>query len=83
VPESVQRLLELPPEGGLAGTLECYLDLAGDVKASAQALSLHRASLYYRLEKIESATGKDLKRGEDRLELQLGLKMARLLRVYP
>jgi hypothetical protein len=83
VPTSVRRLLELPAEGGLVETLECYLDLAGDVKASANALSLHRASLYYRLEKIESITGLDLKRGDDRLELQIGLKLARLLGETP
>jgi hypothetical protein len=83
VPASVRQLLELPAEGGLVETLECYLDLAGDVKASANALSLHRASLYYRLEKIESITGLDLKRGDDRLELQIGLKLARLLGETP
>jgi hypothetical protein len=78
LPEAVDRLLDLPSEGGLVETLECYLDTAGDVKASAAALSLHRASLYYRLEKIEAVTGLDLKSGDDRLELQLGLKLARL-----
>jgi hypothetical protein len=83
VPESVRQLLELPAGGGLVETLECYLDMAGDVKASANALSLHRASLYYRLEKIESITGLDLKRGDDRLELQIGLKLARLLGETP
>lgn len=83
VPASVRRLLELPAEGGLVETLECYLDMAGDVKASANALSLHRASLYYRLEKIETITGLDLKRGDDRLELQIGLKLARLLGEVP
>jgi DNA-binding PucR family transcriptional regulator len=83
LPDPIEKLLALPAESGLAETLECYLDLAGDVKASAGALALHRASLYYRLEKIERVTGRDLKCGDDRLELHMGLKMARLLQVYP
>lgn len=83
VPEPIAKLLALPPDGGLVETLECYLDLAGDVKESANALSLHRASLYYRLEKIEAVTGRNLKRGDDRLELHLGIKVARLVGRYP
>jgi hypothetical protein len=78
LPEAIEMLLELPSEGALVETLECFLDYAGDVKLSADALSLHRASLYYRLKKIEQITCKNLKRGDDRLELQLGLKLARL-----
>jgi sugar diacid utilization regulator len=62
----------------LVETLEAYLDRAGDVKATAEALNLHRATLYYRLQRIEEITGARLKVGEDRLALHLGLRLARL-----
>jgi sugar diacid utilization regulator len=64
----------------LVETLEAYLDRAGDAKATADALNLHRATLYYRLQRIEEITGARLKVGEDRLALHLGLRLARLRR---
>ena len=64
-------------------TLETYLDLAGDAKATAEALVLHRATLYYRLQKVEQIAGVSLKSGEDRLSLHLGLKLLRLAGVEP
>ncbi|MFN8062978.1 MAG: helix-turn-helix domain-containing protein [Vicinamibacterales bacterium] len=68
-------LLRLLDHEDLVKTLETYLDRAGDAKATAEALILHRASLYYRLQKIEQITGMNLKSGEDRLALHLGLKL--------
>lgn len=62
----------------LARTLETYLDLAGNAQATAKALRLHRATLYYRLQRIEELARADLKDGNDRLMLHLGLKLARL-----
>lgn len=62
----------------LVETLEAYLDRAGDAKATAEALNLHRATLYYRLQRIEEITGTRLKVGEDRLALHLGLRLSRL-----
>ncbi len=71
-------LLGDPAHAPLVETLETYLDLAGDVKATAEALTLHRATLYYRINRIEEITGARLKTGEDRLALHLGLRLARL-----
>jgi sugar diacid utilization regulator len=71
-------LLADPANAPLVETLEAYLDLAGDAKATAEALSLHRATLYYRINRIEELTGARLKTGEDRLALHLGLRLARL-----
>ena len=64
-------------------TVETYLDLAGDAKASAERLSLHRGTLYYRLQKAEQTAGVDLRNGDDRLALHLGFKLARLIGLYP
>lgn len=62
----------------LVETLETYLDRAGDVKATAEQLVMHRGGLYYRLGRIEEITGCDLRDGADRLALHLGLRLARL-----
>lgn len=74
----VGRLIAADTDGSLVFTLETYLDLAGDVKATSSALVLHRTSLYYRLRKVESVIDASLRDGEVRLALQLGLKLARL-----
>ena len=71
-------MLSDPANAPLVDTLEVYLDLAGDAKAAAEALTLHRATLYYRLNRIEEITGARLKTGDDRLALHLGLRLARL-----
>ncbi len=71
-------------EGGeiLLETLERFLELAGDVKATAELLTIHRGTLYYRLGRIEKVTGLNLRNGSDRLVMHLGLKMARLGGLY-
>ncbi len=63
----------------LVETLEAYLDRAGDAKATADHLVLHRGGLYYRLGRIEQITGCDLRDGADRLALHIGLRLARVL----
>jgi len=62
----------------LLATAETFLDLAGSIQRSAEALHIHRATLYQRLARIEEVTGLDLDDGGDRLTLHLGLKLARL-----
>lgn len=71
-------------EGGLdlVRTLETYLDHAGDVQATAEALSIHRATLYYRLSRVEELAEVSLKNGDDRLALHLSLKVARLAGIH-
>jgi sugar diacid utilization regulator len=58
-------------------TLETYLDLGCDAKATAERLHLHRGTLYYRLQKAERIGGIDLRSGDDRLAIHLGFKLAR------
>ena len=74
------RLLIETGDVALAGTAETYLDLAGDAQATAAALHIHRATLYHRLDRLRATTGLDLRRGEDRLIVHLGVKLARLRR---
>ena len=67
----------------VVSTLETYLDLAGDAKATAEQLHLHRGTLYYRLDKAQRLAGIDVHNGYDRLAVHLGLKLARLAGVTP
>ena len=71
----IAPLLEYPE---LLDTLEKYFDLACRAKATADVLHVHRATLYYRLAKIETLTGTDLSTGGDRLSLHAAVKFRRL-----
>jgi sugar diacid utilization regulator len=59
-------------------TIECYLDHAGDARATSVALAVHRATLYYRLRRAEELGGIDLSDGAQRLAMHVGIKLARL-----
>jgi len=72
------QLLDDPAHAALVHSLESYLDRAGDAKATSDHLQIHRTSLYYRLGRVEELAQVDLKNGDDRLALHLGLKTARL-----
>ena len=45
------------------------------VSETAKALFIHRNTLIYRIDKIKSILGRDLKDSEERLLLQLGLRV--------
>ena len=77
------KLFALHSKESLVQTLEAYLDNGCDTKLTAEALFLHRASLYYRLQRIEAITETSLKSGADRLALHSGLKLARLVGIHP
>jgi len=70
----IDRLLS---EGGdeLVRTALRYLDEAGSAQRTAQALGIHRQTLYHRLERIEKLSGLDLDAGRDRLALHLALTL--------
>lgn len=79
VPDGLTRLLDDDPRGVLRETLDVYLSTAGSIPGTAERLSLHRTSLYYRLRQIEARLGMDLHDGEARQVVHLGLKAAELL----
>jgi sugar diacid utilization regulator len=80
LPPALRKLFEVDRNGVLVETLESYLDHAGDPAAAAAPLSIHRTTLYYRLGRITELTGLDLRDGNARLAVHLGLKIARLTR---
>lgn len=73
--ERIRRLEDRPE---LLHTLETYLELAGNAKRATEALALHRASLYYRLGKVEKIAEIDLKLGADQIGAYLAIKSLRL-----
>jgi sugar diacid utilization regulator len=77
------RLFERKGEEWLVKTLECYLDNGGQAQIAAKQLNIHRAGFYYRLQRIEEIAGVDLRSGDDRLALHLGLKLARMSGIHP
>ncbi|OKI09169.1 PucR family transcriptional regulator [Streptomyces sp. CB02923] len=77
-PDTTVRPLLTPSHSELARTAEVFLDCAGQAGRTAQALGIHRQTLYYRLGRVEKLTGLDLDEGSDRLLLHMALKTARL-----
>ncbi|MGV9352615.1 PucR family transcriptional regulator [Streptomyces misionensis] len=79
LPRPLTLLLDSPGGQRLEETLACFLDNAGSIPRTAEALQIHRTSLYYRLRQIQEITGLDLDSGGDRLSLHLGLRLHALL----
>lgn len=73
-----RRLAPVLADPELALTLETYLDLGCRPRETAEAIHIHRGTLYYRLAKIERLTGADLRNGGDRLSLHMGVKLSHL-----
>lgn len=78
LPDAVGRLLAEGHREVDIPTLEAYLGTGGDARATATALGIHRSTLYYRLTRIRSTTGADLRDGVARRDLHTGLRVARL-----
>lgn len=66
----------------LLTTLTAFFDHSGNIQRTADALRVHRATLYQRLKRIEQITGCSLDSGDDRLMLHLGLKLRVLAAAY-
>ncbi|TCO54350.1 DNA-binding PucR family transcriptional regulator [Actinocrispum wychmicini] len=62
----------------LLGTLEVFLAENGNISSAARRLFLNRHSLIYRLRKITDLTDRDLGSHEDRLLLDISLRLRRL-----
>jgi DNA-binding PucR family transcriptional regulator len=65
----------------LIQTLSEYLECGGNYNASAQALSVHRSTLKYRLNRIRQVSGYDLSRPDIQFNLQLATRAWRTLQV--
>jgi purine catabolism regulator len=67
-------------EGGseLLQTLEVFFEYNGNLSQAAEALFVHRNTLIYRLERIARITDLDLSKQENRLAIQLALRIHRM-----
>ncbi|OYO25152.1 PucR family transcriptional regulator [Enemella dayhoffiae] len=81
LPSSVQELLKLGPD--LVATVERYLSCGGDAQQTARELTIHRSTLYYRLDRVRDRLSVDLADGQVRRELHTGLRIARLAGLVP
>lgn len=63
----------------LMDTLETYLALNQNIQQTASALFIHRHTLKYRLGRIESKTGLNLKNHHHRLQLQMAIYIHKFL----
>jgi sugar diacid utilization regulator len=78
IPPAVVALTEAPDAEQLVATALAWLDHGADARTAAEALHVHRSSLYNRLRRVEAVAGVDLRAGDDRLELHLGLRLWQL-----
>jgi hypothetical protein len=83
LPPALGRLRAHPDGEALVATLEAFLDRAGDARAAAEALFIHRTTMYHRLRRIEEIAGVDLRDGDARLVLHVGLRILRLQELQP
>ena len=65
----------------LVATLTAYLDSGGTYDATADALSVHRSTLKYRLKRIREVSGHDLGDPDTRFNLQLATRAWRTMLV--
>jgi DNA-binding PucR family transcriptional regulator len=75
------RLIDYDAAHGSAmvGTLTRFLDLGGSYDATASALSVHRSTVKYRLQRIHEISGHDLADPDTRFNLELASRAWRTL----
>jgi DNA-binding PucR family transcriptional regulator len=81
VGEWLARLIDYDSAHGtqLVLTLSEYLECGGNYDASAKALSVHRSTLKYRLNRIRQVSGYDLSLPDNQFNLQLATRAWRTL----
>ncbi len=79
--DTVGKLVRYDQENGsdLVATLEAFLACNGNLQQTTEKLYVHYNTLRYRLKRAEQILGTDLGNADVRLNLQLGLKIRRLL----
>ncbi|MEK0314298.1 PucR family transcriptional regulator [Cohnella sp. 56] len=65
--------------GRLTETLEMFFRCNGNIKLTSEKLYAHYNTIVYRLDKVQSILGVSLDDPEDRLQLQLSIKLRQLL----
>ena len=70
---SIRSLVEYDKQNAtnMVETLDCYFACNCNVSETAKALFIHRNTLIYRIDKIKSILGRDLKDSEEQLGLRV------------
>lgn len=73
----LEELYQYDAENGtsLMDTLEKYLENGCNAKLTARQLFIHYNTMLYRLEKIQQILGMDMENADNRLQLQIALKL--------
>ena len=81
VPRPLRKLFDYDQinQGELLKSLKVFLECNGNASKAAKELFIHYKTLLYRLERIKDITELNLEDNKNRLELELGLKIMRLL----
>ncbi len=81
VPKPLLKILKYDQENeaDLLKTLQVFLECNGNASKAAKELFIHYKTILYRLERIKEVAQLDLEDNENRLELEMGLKMLRLM----
>ena len=70
--------MDIDPDGELLRTVEAYLDAESSATNAAAVLGVHRNTVTQRMLRVAAAVGVDLHDPDERLALQLVLRMQRL-----
>ncbi len=78
VPSAIRAFIDtdLDHAGLLVETLMAYVECSLNVKAAAEQLHVHANTAHYRLAKIQTQTGRDLRRLDDLQELVVAVRLA-------
>jgi len=77
--EILGPLLISDDAGEMIHTLEIYFHHNGNLSQAAKALYIHRNTLIYRLERFAKITNLSLEKADDRLAVQLALRISRMM----
>lgn len=82
VPQALHALIAYDEQynSNLLQTLEVLLECNGNASKAAKKLYIHYKTMLYRIERIKAVTGLDLDNRENRLELEMGLKIYHLVK---
>ncbi|MCM3793795.1 PucR family transcriptional regulator [Priestia megaterium] len=73
-----KKLKEYDKKKELIETLTVYIEENGEGSTAAKKLFIHRNTLSYRLDRIQSITGKDPRKVKDLLELYVAMLLSKI-----
>lgn len=68
-------------DSDLVDTVDAYLAADGNLSRAAERLTIHAKTVRYRLDRVESMSGRDLSSQADRFDIQMAISVIRLLKL--